>query len=112
MDEMIFEFDEVECVMAASGEDLIQEGAISETDIEDIEDDESDDYFDQTIEDMGAAFTQEDIFVNSFRKTRDHGMDSLREDAVDCCMMDIDDDVEDIEDDEDDEFLDGEDWED
>lgn len=106
MDEMIYEFDEVECMMIASGESLIDEGVINETDVEDIEDDdENDDYFDHTIEDIGATFTQEDVPANSFRKTRDHGMNSLREDAVDCHIMGIDSDVEDIEDDDDDEFI-------
>lgn len=107
---MIFEFDEVECVMAASDNNLLQEGAIEEADVEDIEDDENDDYFDQTIENIGASFSQADVFVDSFRRTRDLGMDSLREDTVMNAMMGFDNDIEAIEDDDDDDILDEEDF--
>lgn len=106
----VFEFDEVECVMIASGEEL-EEAA--DADVKEIEDDdENDDFYDRTLEVIGGTYTIEDKIVNAFRETRDMGMDSLNEDLIDSHMMDIDidPDVEDIEDDDEDEDNDGYDY--
>ena len=97
----MFEIDEVECVMIASGEELEETAVDSE--VKDAEEDDDDDYYDETIEKIGATFTIEDFVVNEFRETRDTGMDLLNEDLIDNFMMDIDPDVEEIEDDDEDE---------
>lgn len=101
--DQMFEFDEVECVMVANDEDLMEE-ATNDVEVHEVED-EDDDYYDETIANIGATFTMEDLVVNEFRETRDHGMDTLNEDFIDNAIMDIniDPDVEEIEDDEDDE---------
>lgn len=100
--DQMFEMDEVECVMVATGEDLLDESG-EDMEVAEVED-EDDDYYDSTIEDIGATFTLEDAVVNEYRETRDHGMDTINEDTIDNAMMDIDPDVQDIEDDDDDEY--------
>lgn len=102
--DQMFEMDEVECVMVATGEDLLDESG-EDMDVVEVED-EDDDYYDYTIENIGATFTLEDAVVNGYRETRDHGMDTLNEDTIDNVMMGIDPDVEEIEDDDDDEYED------
>lgn len=113
LDNMFFEFDETECVMAATGEDAMEESTI-DSEVKEIEKDDEDDYYDETIEDFGMTFTMEDTIVNEFRQTRDHGMDSIREEMIDENIMGIDPEVEEIEDDDEDDCYNdyGDAWED
>lgn len=98
--DQMFEMDEVECVMVATGEDLVDEST-EEMDVVEVEDEDDGDFYDSSIEDIGATFTMEDLVVNEYRITRDYGMDTINEDTIDNAIMDIDPDVEDIEDDDD-----------
>lgn len=101
MDQM-FDMDEVEFVMVANGEDLMDESATEEDmEVQEVED-EDDDYYDETIADIGRTFSMESIFVDEFREVRDCGMDTINEDTIDNSIMGIDPDVEYMEDDDDD----------
>lgn len=101
LDDMFSEFDETECVMIAAGEAAI------DPDVKEIEDDDTDDDFDETIEDIGQTFTMEDIPAQAARKAASECMkESFTEDLEESVIemlaeSEFDSDVEEIEDDDD-----------
>ena len=115
LDNMFSEFDETECVMIAAG---IEEAAVDH-DVEKIaNDEEEDDLFDETIEDIGQTFTMEDIPAQNYRKTDCEVIAKESEDRLEEAVMgllegeEFDDDVEDIADDDDNDLIDDDEFED
>ena len=115
LDNMFSEFDETECVMIAAG---IEEAAIDH-DVEKIaNDEEEDDLFDETIEDIGQTFTMEDIPAQNYRKAASEVIAKESEDRLEEAVMELlegeefDDDVEDIADDDDNDLIDDDEFED
>ena len=115
LDNMFSEFDETECVMIAAG---IEEAAVDH-DVEKIaNDEEEDDLFDETIEDIGQTFTMEDIPAQSYRKAACEVIAKESEDRLEEAVMELlegeefDDDVEDIADDDDNDLIDDDEFED
>ena len=115
LDNMFSEFDETECVMTAAG---IEEAAVDH-DVEKIaNDEEEDDLFDETIEDIGQTFTMEDIPAQNYRKAACEVIAKESEDRLEEAVMELlegeefDDDVEDIADDDDNDLIDDDEFED